>query len=136
MNKKVKMSICGTGIDIIEISRFRHLIEKHGDRFINRVFTKKEILYCQKKVDKGAASFSARFAAKEALFKAIGTGLRNGLTWKDIEVENDNLGNPFFNFYGKTAELIDKRKVHLTMSHSQENSVAYVTIEGEDFKHD
>ena len=130
------MSICGTGVDIIEISRFKNLIKKHGDRFINRVFTKNEIHYCQKKSDNGAASYSARFAAKEALFKAIGTGLRDGLSWKDIETINNKLGNPYFNFYGKTAKIIEKRKVHLTISHSQENSVAFVIIEGEDFSHD
>ncbi len=130
------MSICGTGVDLVEIDRFKNLIEKHGDRFINRIFTKNEILYCQKKADGGAASYSARFAAKEALFKAIGTGLREGLAWKDIEIINDKLGNPYFNFYAKTAEIIKKRKVHLTISHSQENSVAFVIIEGKDFSHD
>ncbi|MFC2088294.1 holo-ACP synthase [Calditrichota bacterium] len=130
------MPICGIGVDIIEINRFKRIIEKYCDRFVQRVFTEGEIQYCQKKVDMGAPSYSVRFAAKEALFKAIGTGLRHGLTWKDIEISNDKLGKPFFKLYGKTADIIQNRKVMLSLSHSLENSIAFVIIEGEDFSHD
>ncbi len=130
------MPICGIGVDIIEISRFKKLIKKYGERFVKRIFTENEIQYCQNKYDLGASSFSARFAAKEALFKAIGTGLRHGLTWKDIEIVNDDLGKPCFNFYGNTVKIIKKRKVKVSLSHSLNNSIAFVIIEGEDFSHD
>lgn len=130
------MPVCGIGVDIVEINRFKRIIEKYGDRFLSRVFTRDEISYCQNKVNLGAPSYSVRFAAKEALFKAIGTGLRHGLTWKDIEVINDDLGKPFFKFYGKTADIISNQKVLLSLSHSLENSIAFVIIEGEDFNYD
>lgn len=130
------MPICGIGVDIVEINRFKKIIKKYGSRFLERVFTVQEILYCKNKIDLGAPSYSVRFAAKEAMFKAIGTGLRHGLTWKDIEVVNDDLGKPFFKFYGKAAKIIQDRKVKLSLSHSMENSIAFVIIEGEDFSYD
>lgn len=126
------MPITGIGVDIVEISRFKRIIEKNGDRFLKRVFTENEIQYCKKKVELGAPSFSVRFAAKEALFKAIGTGLRDGLMWKDIEIVNDKLGKPSFNLTGKTAELINNRIVHVSLSHSLDSSIAFVVIEGKD----
>lgn len=125
------MAICGIGIDICEIERFKKLIEKYDNRFLDKIFTENEKEYCREKINKGAPSYSVRFAAKEALFKAIGTGLRDGLTWKDIEVENDELGKPFLNFFGKTKKIIGNRKVHLSLSHSIDSSIAYVIIEGE-----
>ena len=125
------MAICGIGVDICEIERFKKLIEKYDDRFLDKIFTEKEIEYCSEKINKGAPSYSVRVAAKEALFKAIGTGLRDGLTWKDIEVENDDLGKPFFNFFGKTKRIIGDRKVIVSLSHSIDSSIAFVIIEGE-----
>ena len=125
------MSICGIGVDICEIERFKKLIEKYENRFLDKLFTNKEKEYCREKINIGAPSYSVRFAAKEALFKAIGTGLRDGLTWKDIEVENDELGKPFFNFFGKTKKIIGKRKVSLSLSHSIDSSIAFVIIEGD-----
>ncbi len=125
------MAVCGIGVDICEIERFKKLVEKYDNRFLDKIFTDKEKEYCRGKVNKGAPSYSVRFAAKEALFKALGTGLRDGLTWKDIEVENDNLGKPFFNFFGKTKKLIGERKVNLSLSHSIDSSIAFVIIEGE-----
>ncbi len=125
------MSICGIGVDICEIERFKKLIEKYDDRFLDKIFTENEKKYCRDKINKGAPSYSVRFAAKEALFKAIGTGLRHGLTWKDIEVENDDLGKPFLNFYGKTKKIIGDRKVSVSLSHSIDSSIAFVIIEGD-----
>ena len=125
------MAICGIGVDICEIERFKKLIEKYDDRFLDKIFTEKEKEYCSEKINKGAPSYSVRFDAKEALFKAIGTGLRDGLTWKDIEVENDDLGKPFFNLFGKTKRIIGDRKVIVSLSHSIDSSIAFVIIEGE-----
>jgi len=130
------MSIKGIGVDIIEIDRFKKIIEKYGDRFLTRIFTEKEIKYCRQKFDLGAASFSARFAAKEAMLKAIGTGLRDGLNWKDMEIVNDELGKPFFNLSGKTAKVLENQKIFLSLSHSINNSTAFVIIEGEETNHD
>jgi len=128
------MSVCGIGVDICEIERFHKLVEKYDDRFLDKIFTEKEKDYCREKINKGVPSYSVRFAAKEALFKAIGTGLRDGLTWKDIEVENDDLGKPSFNFFGKTKKIIGERKVSLSLSHSMDSSIAFVIIEGDEIQ--
>ncbi|TFH02478.1 MAG: holo-[acyl-carrier-protein] synthase [Calditrichales bacterium] len=127
------MPIVSIGVDICEVKRIRSIDEKSGQRFLQKVFTAHEISYCENKVNKHT-SLAARFAAKEALMKAIGTGLRDGLQWKDTEVRNDPLGRPYFHFYGKVAKLISGRSVFLSLSHTDENAIAYVLIEGEPFQ--
>lgn len=122
------MNIFGIGVDICEISRIDELIQRHGQRFVKKVFAGAEIEYCTPKKDK-SASFAARFAAKEALLKALGTGMRDGFVWRDIEVVNDQLGKPVFRFYGKTAQVLKDKTVHLSLSHSRENAIAFVVIE-------
>jgi holo-[acyl-carrier protein] synthase len=129
------MAIIAIGVDICEVERIRDIENQHKLRFLQKVFTNSEIAYCEKKVDK-YFSLAARFAAKEALLKAIGTGLRDGLQWKDVEVENNTLGKPFFRFYGKIAQILTDRKVLLSLSHTNENAIAFVIIEGEPFNHD
>lgn len=126
------MDVTSIGVDICDIERIGNLEENQGARFLEKVFTSREIEYCAKKVTKHA-SYAARFAAKEALLKALGTGLRDGFLWKDIEVKNDDLGKPFFEFYGKTAEIISDRKVHLSISHTDRDAIAFVIIEGDPF---
>lgn len=126
------MNLLATGVDICEIDRIKNIEEKYKERFLQKVFTQKEIQYCSNKADKHA-SLAARFAAKEALLKALGTGLRNGLQWKDAEVYNDDLGKPHFRFYGKTGQMISNRNVHLSLSHTRDNAIAFVIIEGELF---
>lgn len=126
------MAVISTGVDICDVSRIRNIEEKHNMRFLQKVFTPLEIDYCQKKVTRHT-SLAARFAAKEALLKALGTGLRSGLQWKEIEIENDNLGKPHFNFYGQIARTIADRKVLLSLSHTDENAIAFVIIEGDPF---
>ena len=126
------MNVVSIGVDICEIKRLQNIISKHQNRFLTKVFTATEIAYCNKKIDK-FASFAARFAAKEALLKALGTGLRMGLNWKDIEVNNDTLGKPYLRFYGKTHEIIADRKVLLSISHTYQNAIAFVIIEGKPF---
>ena len=120
------MSVYSIGVDLIEIERIEKLLERYGDKFLKRIFTDIEIDYCSKKKDKG--SFAARFATKEAVFKATGFGLGKGMTWKDVEVVNDPKGKPEVRLYGKTAELLAEKKVHLTISHSKDTSIAMVVV--------
>jgi holo-[acyl-carrier protein] synthase len=126
------MTVTSIGVDICDIQRIGNLEENQGMRFLQKVFTAQEIEYCAAKISKHA-SYAARFAAKEALLKALGTGLRDGFLWKDIEINNDELGKPFFKFYGKTAEVISDRHVHLSISHTDRDAIAFVVIEGEPF---
>jgi holo-[acyl-carrier protein] synthase len=126
------MPVTSIGVDICDIKRLGDLEEKQGTRFLQKVFTSGEIEYCEKKVTKHA-SYAARFAAKEALLKALGTGLRDGFLWKDIEVKNDSFGKPFFEFHGQTAKVISDRNVHLSISHTDQNAIAFVIIEGDPF---
>ena len=87
------MKIFGIGTDIINIKRMEKSIKKNGDNFINKIFSQKEILYCKKKKNP-FAFYAKRFAAKEALSKALGTGIRKGINFKNIEISNDNFGKP------------------------------------------
>jgi len=126
------MNIVSIGVDISEIQRIKKLIEQHNDRFLSKIYTAAEIAYCNKKVDK-YPSFAARFAAKEAVLKALGKGLRDGLNWKDIEVRNDAVGKPYLKLSGKSSDLIGNRKALLSLSHTKDNAIAFVVIQGEPF---
>jgi len=102
------MKIFGIGTDIVNIKRIEKLIKKDGKTFKKRIFSKKETIYCEKK--KIPSRFYAkRFAAKEAFSKALGTGIRNGIDFKDIEVSNDKLGKPFIKLKGSTAKFKKKK---------------------------
>ena len=120
--------IRGIGIDTEENGRIGALIEKSGERFLKKVFTDKEIAYCIGKKD-NYGSFTARFAAKEALFKALGSGLRDGLKWKDVETLNDKLGRPYVNLYDKTAERVGDDLVHISLTHTKKQATAFIIIE-------
>ncbi len=123
--------IVGTGIDIVEVPRVGHSIERFGERFLSRVFTAAEIRYCEAKANR-VERFAARFAAKEAAMKAIGTGLRGGITWKDFEVGREPGGRPTLLLHGKAARVAEGlgvRRSHLSVSHTQEHAVAYVVME-------
>ena len=123
--------IIGTGIDIVEVPRIAQSIERFGDRFLNRIFTEAEIRYCQSKANRNER-FAARFAAKEAAMKAIGTGMRGGVTWKDFEVGREPSGRPTMLLHGKAAkvaELLGGRRTHLSVSHTEQHAVAYVLLE-------
>jgi holo-[acyl-carrier protein] synthase len=126
------MSVTSIGVDICDIKRMRDIENKFKKRFLQKIFTPAEISYCEKKYDKHS-SYAGRFAAKEAFLKALGTGLRDGFLWKDIEVENDDLGKPYFKFHGQTAKVISARTVHLSISHTDKDAVAFVLIEGDSF---
>ena len=115
------------GVDLCDITRLQNILQRFDQRFIKKVFTATEQKYCNGRKDR-AACFAARFAAKEALLKALGTGLRDGLTWKDMEVVNDELGKPFFNCHGRAAEMLGGRTVLLSLSHTDQNALAMVVI--------
>lgn len=122
--------IIGIGCDIIEVDRVRHAVEREA--FKTRVFTAAEIAYCEGRGQQQFASFAARFAAKEAVLKALGTGLRGGAL-TEIEVTNDALGKPCVSlsgYHGEMAERLGVKQVHLSLSHSKANATAYVILEG------
>jgi holo-[acyl-carrier protein] synthase len=121
------MNVQAIGVDLCEIRRIADLVDHHGNRFIDKIFTSSEKSYCQKK-RKAAESFAARFAAKEALLKALGTGLRGQFRWKDIEIINDDLGKPEFRFYGATGEQLKMKKVLLSLSHTETHAIAFVMV--------
>jgi holo-[acyl-carrier protein] synthase len=123
--------IVGTGVDIAEVPRIEASIERFGDRFLRRVFTDAEIQYCDSKVNR-AERYAARFAAKEAALKAIGTGLRRGITWRDVEVTREPGGRPTMSFHGVAAQFAAKlgmKRAHLSLSHTKEHAIAYVILE-------
>lgn len=120
------------GVDIVEIERIKSSLEKSGLAFKNRIFTQNEIDYCEKKNSSKYQSYAARFAAKEAVSKAFGTGISGGLSWKDIEISNDNYGKPHVTLSGKGSELFESMNavsISLSLSHTKDNAIAYVIIE-------
>ena len=122
--------LIGVGCDVIEIARVRKAIER--DAFLQRVFSKEEIAYCMSRGAQAAASFAARFAAKEAVLKALGTGLRGG-ELQEIVITNDALGKPSVQLLGYHAELaaqLGVNNIAIRMSHSRETAMAYVIMEG------
>jgi holo-[acyl-carrier protein] synthase len=123
--------IVGTGIDIAEVPRIEASIARFGDRFLQRVFTKAEREYCESKANR-VERYAARFAAKEAAMKAIGTGWNHGVTWRDVEVCRQPGGRPTIAFHGKAAEFAAKLgAVHtaLSLSHTAEYAIAQVILE-------
>jgi holo-[acyl-carrier protein] synthase len=122
--------IYGIGIDLIEVERIRKQLER-GDRFVNRIFTPDEIVYCDSKKNR-AQNFAARFAAKEAFFKALGTGWRGGLAFSQVEVVNDSLGKPEIRLHGKAEELIAEKgitNICVSLTHLKDFASAVVTLE-------
>ena len=121
--------IVGVGCDIIEIERIARAIK--SESFIRRVFTAEEAAYCQRRGQQAAASFAARFAAKEAVLKALGTGLREG-SLQEIAVDNDGLGKPLVQLSGHFAMLAKQlgvKNIQIRLSHSRELASAYVIME-------
>jgi holo-[acyl-carrier protein] synthase len=123
--------IIGIGTDIIEISRIKKAVQTRP-KLAERVFTRAEIDYCQSNGD-FFTSLAARFAAKEAVAKALGTGIRD-FKWQDIEVTNDFLGKPNIVIYGKAQEIAGQlgvNTIHVSLSHSRDYAVAMVVLEGD-----
>ncbi len=120
--------ILGVGADIIEVERVRKAIEK--DALKEKVFSKREIEYCDK--DKFSQSYAARAAAKEAFFKALGTGWRDKMSINEVEILNDELGKPFIELSGETLKVFEQKgggKIQISLSHIKDTAVAFVIIE-------
>lgn len=117
-----------TGVDIIEIERIKESIESTEGKFCERVYTEKEIKYCESKKKQKYQHYAARFAAKEAVFKAISSKLKDKyeITWKDIEISNDENGRPYVNIINENAKEI--QDIDLSMSHCKQYAVANVMI--------
>ena len=123
--------IIGTGVDVVEIARFRKVMERLKDRFILRVFTPAEQKFCNAHRDP-VPHYAVRFAAKEALFKALGTGWARGVTWLDVETLRERQDAPAMTLHGEAQRLstsMGVHKVHLSLSHSEQWAVAMVILE-------
>jgi len=124
--------IVGIGIDIVEIARIRRAVEgQSGARFVDRIYTAGEAKYCRSQRDP-VPHFAARFAAKEALFKALGTGWAEGVTWRDVEVTRSGGEAPELQLRGAAAarsRALGTTRVHVTLSHSDTTAVAVVVLE-------
>jgi holo-[acyl-carrier protein] synthase len=123
--------IVGTGVDITEVKRIEAAVARFGDRFLKRVFTPDEVSYCMGKTN-AAERLAARFAAKEAGMKAIGTGLRHGITWHDVEVVRLPGQRPVLKFSGKAADFAARlgcKRTHLSLSHTADQAIAHVILE-------
>jgi holo-[acyl-carrier protein] synthase len=123
--------IVGTGVDIAEVPRIRASIARFGDRFLRRIFTEGEIRYCESKASR-FESYAARFAAKEAGMKALGTGWSRGVRWRDIEVVRPKGQRPTLQFHGKAGEiaaLLQASNVALSLTHTVDQALAHVILE-------
>jgi holo-[acyl-carrier protein] synthase len=124
--------VIGIGTDLIETKRVQESIERLGQRFLERIFTAGEIEYCLRKKKNSAESFAARFAAKEAGAKALGTGISRGVSWQELEVKREAGGRPTLHLSGRAAELgeaMGVRRIHLSLTHSRDMALAVVMIE-------
>src|ERR1700757_491066 len=125
------MSMIGIGVDLIECARIQHALDRFGDRFLHRVFTESEIEYSMS-MKFPARHLAARFAAKEAVSKAFGTGIGKSMGWRDIDVHKKPSGEPFLVFSGGAEELAKERGVKnalITLSHSDQHAVATIVFE-------
>jgi holo-[acyl-carrier protein] synthase len=125
--------IVGTGVDMVETARIQHTLERHGQRFTRRVYTAGEIAYAQK-IKNPAERFAARFAAKEAAFKALGTGWRDGVRWLDVEVTHLPSGKPELVLRGRAMELaraLGVTRTAVSISHTDRYAVAQVIFESD-----
>ena len=121
-----------TGVDLVELARVERLLSRYGDRFLARVFTLAEILYCRGRT----AELAARFAAKEAVSKALGVGVRmiarDGIHWQDVEVVGDPRGKPFVRLYGRAAQRAGELGLAewaISLSHTREHAIAFVVAQ-------
>jgi holo-[acyl-carrier protein] synthase len=123
--------IVGSGIDLVEIARIQHSMDRYGERFLDRVYTEAEKAYCLRKRN-AAESLAARFAAKEAGAKALGTGISQGVSWLEIEVAREPGGRPTLRLYGRAAERAERMGVcnaALSLTHTGALAMASVVLE-------
>ena len=128
--------IISAGVDLVEVERIRRALEdsRIGRRFRDRVFTAKEIQYCERKQRGKYESYAGRFAAKEAVMKALGRGWGSQVRWLDIEVARARSGKPDIVLHDKTAELAEQlgiRRWAVSITHTKEHGLAYVVAEGD-----
>ena len=124
--------IIGVGTDIVSISRIEEALKRFGERFINKVFTDEEAKVCKNKNDR-SSFLASRFAAKEAVLKAFGTGISNGIGFKDVEVVREQGKRPGIILHGKgkeTAGSLGVKNIHLSISHDASLALAFVVVEG------
>jgi holo-[acyl-carrier protein] synthase len=122
------MNIKGIGTDIIEVDRIRQAIDRHGQHFLNRLFTENEQAYCLKFPDV-ATHFAGRFAAKEAIAKAFGLGFGNSLSWKDMEILPNSLGRPIVHLSPRIKKEFLHFHLHISISHTQTYAIAFAVLE-------
>ena len=125
--------IFGTGIDIVDISRFERFVRENNELLFRRLFSLRESAYCANK-RRSAQHYALRFAAKEAFLKALGTGLKDGISWRDMEVVNDPSGKPELFLTGRAEELFRQKgltRIFLSLSHDGNYAIASVILEGE-----
>jgi holo-[acyl-carrier protein] synthase len=125
------MKIIGLGLDATEVPRIAQMLARYGDRFRHRVYTEGEIAYCEARQRGAAASYAARFAAKEAGMKAIGTGKSAGVLWRDIEVVRGRGGPPQLEFHGAARrhfERLGATKALITITHTAQLAIAHVML--------
>jgi holo-[acyl-carrier protein] synthase len=123
--------IVGIGTDLTEVPRIRHSIARYGDRFLNRIYTARERAYASSKAN-AAERFAARFAAKEAGMKAIGSGWNRGVKWRDFEVVNELSGRPTLHLTGVAQEIaasLGVRRISVSLTHTAESAFAVVILE-------
>ena len=127
------MAILGIGTDIVECLRIAQMVERHGELFITRVYTPLEIEYCQSR-KQATQHFAGRWAAKEAVLKALGTGWRRGISWRDVEVRNIRTGSPTIALYGGARDYMEHAgiaQVLISISHCRSHATAYAVALGE-----
>jgi holo-[acyl-carrier protein] synthase len=121
-------NISGIGVDVVDVKRMKSVLEKQGEFFLNKVFSDMEVTYCRTR-KKPYVHFAARFAAKEAVAKAMRTGWSGTFHWRDIEVVNDQSGAPHVILSGDVAKALEQCNIHLSLSHSDNTVVAFVVLE-------
>ncbi len=124
--------IHGIGVDIVQLARIRRAIETYGERFLKRIFSPREIEECESQPDDRVLCYAARFAAKEAAFKAFRDELGDALSWHDFEVERDASGAPGLALSGRAAEVCDRlgiKRIHLSLSNTRASASAIVVAE-------
>jgi holo-[acyl-carrier protein] synthase len=125
--------ILGTGVDLVEVERISSAIERHGERFVGRIFTEAEAQYCRRCATP-EQRFATRFAAKEAVLKALGVGWQKGVSYREVEVSNDELGAPAVTLTGRALEISRSRgiqRIHVSLTHHRDFAIAHAVAEGE-----
>ncbi len=128
--------ILGTGVDLVEVERISSAIERHGERFVGRIFTEAEAQYCRRCAIP-EQRFATRFAAKEAVLKALGVGWQKGVSYREVEVSNDELGAPAVTLTGRALEISRSRgirRIHVSLTHHRDFAIAHAVAEGDGLK--